>query len=186
MRKEGRDEYLSMVLVILLSLAPFGMFVALTYVHAVDTAHSTLNRASSVAVQGVDELFADGERILSRIVRDTDLRPSAETIRVLSHAQYIDLRFREIGIIDEGGALIATNFGPVEPPIQIAPEHRVKPGDPRLQLVGLFRTALMGEHSIVLAAERQPDRARRSILHRARIADGDLRLAALLMDDPQR
>jgi len=150
-RGEGRDEYLAIILVALLTLTPIAFFVGLTYVHAVETAHRTLARTVSVAIQVADDLFEEGEGILSRIVSDTDLSPSAETIRVLSRAQYIDPRFREIGIIDERGALVATNFGPVDPPIPISPEQRSDPSNPRLQLVGLFRTVLMRERSIVLS-----------------------------------
>jgi c-di-GMP phosphodiesterase len=151
MRKDQRDDYLSIAVVIILSLAPVAIFLVLTYLHSIEAAKASLSRVAALAVHDADRLIEDGERILTRLSRDTDLKPTTETIKQLSRAEYIDPRFREIGIIDEQGFLVATNFGPVIPPVPIPSELRSDPRDRRLQLLGAFETVLMGEKSIVLA-----------------------------------
>lgn len=151
MPRHGRDDTLSIVVAVLLSLLPVVVFLGLTYRHSVEAARAELDRAAELGAYGADRLLEDGERILTRIAREADLAASPETIRLLSRTEYVEPRFREIGIIDANGALVATNFGPVVPPIPIPREQRSDPADRHLQLVGLFRTALMGERSIILA-----------------------------------
>jgi len=151
MHTERRHDDFAVATVIALSLAPVLMFLILTYGHAVDTANRSLDRLAAVAMHGAEEMIDDADRILGRIVLDTDLSPSTETVITLARAEYIDPRFREIGIVDDRGTLVVTNFGPVVPPIPIAAARRSDPRIRQLQLVGLFKTELMGERSIVLA-----------------------------------
>jgi c-di-GMP phosphodiesterase len=126
-------------------------FVALAYVQAMESARASLDRTAAVAVHRADELIEDAQRILTRLATDSDLTPSRETIKLLARAEYIDPRFREIGLVDDSGFLVATNFGSVDPPVKIPPGQRADPLVRQLQVIGNFETALMREYSVVLA-----------------------------------
>lgn len=151
MFSEGRKNSSYILVLLLLSVIPIAMFVVIAYLHTLKMAEMALTRITATAVQRTDTMLEDAERILRRLAYDTDLSPSAETIRHFARAQYVDVRFREFGLIDADGCLVATNFGPVEPPLPI-PEHlRSDPKVPSLQVLGVHQTYVMGERSIILS-----------------------------------
>lgn len=143
--------YLFWVLLVGVSLIPVATFSVLAYIQAMRSAQASLDRTAKIAIHRADKLVEDAQRILTRLATDSDLTPSRETIKLLARAEYIDPRFREIGLVDDSGFLVATNFGPVDPPVKIPSGQRADPLVRQLQVIGNFETALMREYSVVLA-----------------------------------
>lgn len=151
MLSDERKRLSYVVAIVLLSIVPVAAFVAIEYVQTIKAAQASLARVAAAAIERTDAMLEDAERILGRLARDTDLSPSAETIRLLTRAEYIDPRYREIGLINADGMLVATSFGPVTPPLPIPDDRRADPAVAGLQVVGIYQTHLMGERSIILS-----------------------------------
>jgi EAL domain-containing protein (putative c-di-GMP-specific phosphodiesterase class I) len=94
-----------------------------------------------------DRLVADADAVLTRLAADTDGDPPEKLLR---RAEYLDPRFREFGVLDPAGRLVRTNFGPVLPPLPVAPSDAADPAHPNTQVVGLRKTSVMGEWSILV------------------------------------
>jgi sensor c-di-GMP phosphodiesterase-like protein len=147
--KRNKISYIAAI--VLLSVMPIAAFIGIEYVQTVSAAKVSLERVASAAIHRTNRMLEDAELMLGRLAHDSDLSPTPETIRLLARAEYIDARFREIGLIDAQGHLVATNRGPVSPPLAIDSASRANLSQPRVQVLGLFRTHVMGERSIVLS-----------------------------------
>lgn len=139
----------------MLSVLPVIIFVGIDYVQSIRLAQLSLKRAATAAADRANAMLEDAERLLSRLTLDSDLTPSPETVRMFSRAEYIDPRFREIGLLDWDGRLVATSLGRVDPPMEVPPDRRADPAQSRLQVVGLHKTYVMGERSIILSLPTQ-------------------------------
>ncbi|MGF1460648.1 MAG: EAL domain-containing protein [Leptolyngbyaceae cyanobacterium] len=115
-------------------------------------ARSQLSRTTEKNAQEISNLIRSAELTLQELeisLRNWDAE-DAEIWPLLQRKAYNDPRFREIGLIDPDGNLIATSLGPVRPPIQIDSLGRVDLSNKTLQLTGPLTTTVMRERSIVL------------------------------------
>ncbi|MBW4554019.1 MAG: EAL domain-containing protein [Aphanocapsa sp. GSE-SYN-MK-11-07L] len=139
------------LLAIIASTVPSLILLVFTYIQTLSRAASSLEQEVESARIRTNNLLEQAESTLYRLAKDTNGQPTPEAINLLRRKIYNDPRFREAGIINEAGFLVATNFGPVDPPLKIPPEYRPNFKQKQVQLVGLFRTVLMKEKSIVIS-----------------------------------
>lgn len=149
--KSRRRGLLFIAWVLLASTLPPIAVVVLTRHQALRDHEDSLQRTVDVAVGRANRLLQNADDALHRFVIDSKDAPEPDAVRRLVRLVYDDPRFREAGIIDAEGRLVATNFGPVQPPHPFPPHELADPTDPDLQVLGLFRTVVMEERSIVLA-----------------------------------
>ncbi len=140
----------TLVALIALAFLPTVILLVLTYRQAVRRAEVALADNVATANRRATSLLTAADKALSRLRNDATGRSHADTQKQLVRLVYEDLRFREAGLNDPTGRLVLTNFGPVEPPILITESERCRPGENRLQVVGLIKTAIMREKSIII------------------------------------
>jgi sensor c-di-GMP phosphodiesterase-like protein len=138
------------LLAVIASTVPSLVLLVFTYIQTLSRAESSLNQEVELARVRTNNLLEQAEATLYRLAKDTDEQPTAQSINLLRRVIYNDPRFREAGIINQAGFLVATNFGPVNPPLKIPPEYSPNFKQKQMQVTGLFRTLLMKEKSIVI------------------------------------
>lgn len=138
-------------LAIVASVIPSLVLLTTTYNQTISTAESHLNQEVELAKNRADNLLAEAESILYRLRQDTDKQSPTQSINLLRRIIYNDPRFREAGIVNEAGFLVATNFGTTKPPLKIADEQNPNFDNKNVQIVGLFRTTFMQEKSIIIS-----------------------------------
>jgi sensor c-di-GMP phosphodiesterase-like protein len=133
------------------TLLPPVMLVAITHAQALQSAERTLEDAVAGAVKRTNRLLSRADAALRGFVAEARETTGQDVPRRLARLVYGDPRFREAGIIDQNGNLVVTNFGPLVPPVPVPPDQRSDPTIPELQVIGLVRTAVMEEKSVILA-----------------------------------
>ncbi len=139
------------LLAIFASTVPSLVLLVFTYFQTLSRAASSLEQEVESARIRTNNLLEQAESILHRLDRDTNGQSTPQSINLLRRTIYNNPLFREAGIVNEAGFLVATNFGPVNPPLKIPPEYRPDLKQKQVQLIGLFRTILMQEKSIVIS-----------------------------------
>ncbi len=134
-----------------LGVASVALLVGVLRHRAFAAADHALDEKLVVATARVNRLLAAAETALNRLAADTAAEPTDALLKAMSRLQYNDPRFREVGLLDPAGRLVMTNFGRLEPPLPVSPADRPNPADGRFQVVGLIRTAVMRETSILLS-----------------------------------
>lgn len=150
-RSRRRVTGLLAATIILVTVIPSVVLLGVTYLQTLRSAEASLGQTVERFVNRSNLLLETADHVLYRLRKEVGTVPTGELQRHLAQLVYDDPRFREAGVIDGSGNLIVTNFGLVQPPLPIPVEARADPGNQRLQVVGLFRTVLMKEKSIVVA-----------------------------------
>ncbi len=139
------------LLAVIASTVPSLALLVFTYIQTLARAELSLKQEVELARVRTNNLLEEAESTLYRLAKDTDGKPAAQSINLLRRVVYNDPRFREAGIINEAGFLVATNFGAVNPPLRIPSEYSPDFKQKQVQVTGLFRTLLMKEKSIVIS-----------------------------------
>jgi sensor c-di-GMP phosphodiesterase-like protein len=147
---------LSILLIVFLgSLLPVVGLLAIAYFQAIYHTQGWLSQEVRQSVRRTDRLLETADDQLNQIAADTKGKPSPEALNLVRRTVYNDPRFREVEIVDERGFLVLTSLGEVNPPIPIPQAQRANPKIRSLQMIGLIRTALMQEKSLVLSLPTQ-------------------------------
>ncbi len=138
-----------MLLAVVAGLAPMAAMLWLSRQRALSRAEQTLRAASHAADIRLNRVINAAAGILTRLAQDTGGQMNNDTLRLLQRAVYDEPYSREAGLVDENGNLVCTSLGPVEPPIAVPPGSN--PEIHRAQVVGLVKTEVMREQSLVIA-----------------------------------
>lgn len=140
-----------------ISLIPPGIFLGISYFEYNSTAKILLKTNVNGGVQRINFLLKSGNDVLLDLANtiDPDIPDDPETKARLERIVYDNPLFRELGIINDQGFLTLTSFGVVNPPKEIDPARRSDPSNSSLQIIGPFRTEVMGEESIILSLPTQ-------------------------------
>ena len=139
------------LLVLVGSVLPTVILLVISYFQAIASAKENLEGIIKTATIKTDQLLADADAILHRSKIDLQDADTQTAVKILQRQIYNDFRFREAGVINPKGLLILSSLGVVNPPIPISPtKARFDPSNLDLQLLGLGRTQIMEEQSIVL------------------------------------
>ena len=141
----------TLLAVALLALLPTAVLLAASYRGALRTAQAETDDTVRQGRRRVDELLAAADAKLRGYARDVARHPADARQEWLGRVVYNDARFREAGETDARGRLTLTDRGPVTPPIPVPPGERPDPANPATQLLGRYRTAVMGEESVVVS-----------------------------------
>jgi sensor c-di-GMP phosphodiesterase-like protein len=133
------------------SLLPVVALLTASYYQAIWRTQDWLNHEIRQSIQRTNDLLITADDLLNRIAADTGGKVTPDTLNIIRRTVYNDPRFREVGIINSQGDLVMTSLGEVKPPIPIPPEDRAKPSDKSLQVLGVIRTAVMREKSLILS-----------------------------------
>jgi Predicted signal transduction protein containing sensor and EAL domains len=137
--------------IILVTVIPSAVLLGVTYLQTLRTAEHALVRTVERYVNRANLLLETADHVLHRLRKEAGAVPAGELQRHLAQLVYDDPRFREAGVVDAGGNLVVTNFGLLQPPLPVPTDARADPANPNLQVIGLVRTVLMQEKSIVVA-----------------------------------
>jgi sensor c-di-GMP phosphodiesterase-like protein len=146
------DPYHSPILLVIVgSVLPTVVLLVISYFQAIASAKTNLEGIIKTAAIKTDQLLADADAILHRSKIDLQDADTQTAVKILQRQIYNDFRFREAGIINPEGLLTLSSLGVVNPPIPISPTKAgFDPSNLNLQLLGLGRTQIMQEQSIVL------------------------------------
>lgn len=141
----------SILIVIIVSILPTIVLLAISYFQAVALAKANLESIVKTATSKTDRLLEDADEILRRANIDLQEADRQTAVRVLQRQIYNDFRFREAGIINSEGLLVLSSLGVVDPPQtpSLAKIH-FNAANPDLQVLGPGRSQLMQERSIAL------------------------------------
>ncbi len=131
-----------------LGLIPVAVLAAALYSRAVARGERQLAAGAQSMAGRCDRLMTVADATLTRLVVEHDGDPPA---RVLDRLEYRAPRFREFGVVDPAGRLVRTSRGELTPPVAVPPADNADPANPDTQVVGLIKTAVMGERSISIA-----------------------------------
>ncbi|HEY9888979.1 MAG TPA: EAL domain-containing protein [Candidatus Obscuribacterales bacterium] len=140
------------------SLIPPIALLVVTYYQAIATTRTQLEANAERSAQQFSNLLRAADitlRELEVYLNNSNAESQADIWKLLQRIAYNDPRFREVGLVDENGFLVATSVGPVVPPVAIAATPRADLTRKELQVVGPITTAVMQERSIVLALPTQ-------------------------------
>jgi sensor c-di-GMP phosphodiesterase-like protein len=147
--RRARKLTLYVLLAVLAGLAPMVAMLWLSRQRALVRAEDTLRTACAAADLRLNRVLSAASTILDRLAQQTGGVMSDQTLRVLQRAVYDEPYLREAGLVDGHGRLVCTSLGAVEPPLAVPPginrEMR------RAQVVGLVKTEVMREQSLVIA-----------------------------------
>ncbi|WP_425216338.1 EAL domain-containing protein [Tumidithrix helvetica] len=130
---------------------PTVVLLVISYFQSIANAKTNLEGIIKVATQKTDLLLDNAEVMMRRSNIDLQNADSQTAINILQRQIYNDFRFREFGIVNPEGLLTLSSLGATNPPVTISPtKYRFEPSDLNLQILGLGRTQLMQEQSIVL------------------------------------
>ncbi len=147
------DEILKaqVLLVIAASVVPTIAMLTVSYFQAIGGAKTNLQDIINSATVKTENLISVTDQTLRRNNKDLQDADTETAARILRRQVYNDYRFRETGIINKDGLLTLTSLGIINPPVPISPiKARFNPGKPELQILGLGRSRLMQEESIVM------------------------------------
>ncbi|PZV15287.1 MAG: hypothetical protein DCF20_10915 [Pseudanabaena sp.] len=137
--------------VIVVSILPTIVLLVISYFQAIAYTKANLEGIIKVATQKTNLLLENAEDMMRRSNLDLQNADTQTAINILQRQIYNDFRFREFGIVNTEGFLTLSNLGVSNPPISISPsKYRFDPRDRNLQILGIGRTQLMQEKSIVL------------------------------------
>jgi sensor c-di-GMP phosphodiesterase-like protein len=134
------------------------LMLVFSYYQTLHRAEASLQAAVEQATRRIDSLLTTTDLILMDLAADIQNLDALNTETALNLAQtitYADPRFREVGIVDEDGALVVTSLGILDPPIPLPDDIRADLDRKTLQIVGPVTTKVMQERSIVLALPTQ-------------------------------
>lgn len=141
----------SVLLAIIASLLPTLVLLVISYLQSMTYARETLEGVVNRATIKTNQLLKDADAILHRSKIDLQDADAQTASKILQRQIYNDFRFREANLLNPEGLLIVSSLGVVDPPLPPAPTTtRFDPNNPDLQVLGLTRTRLMQEQSIVL------------------------------------
>ena len=98
--------------ILLASLLPMTLVLALFHDHLMDDARELLDHRAQRSHQEISRLLADAENQLEKIAAAVATGDPG-ILDILQHAEYRTAYFREAGVIDEKGYLTITNLGPI-------------------------------------------------------------------------
>lgn len=150
-RKAKLSDALHVACALATALIPLAVFVVISYQQAISSAQADLTDIVSMARERAQEIFRAAELELTRYARVTEGRITPESKNLLREIVYTNPYFREGGLLDERGFLVYSTVAAIEAPIWIPSEQRSDPALEGLQILGLARTRIMQEASIVLA-----------------------------------
>lgn len=148
----------------LLALGAFGItllpqmaLLILSYVHALTYERNELQSIASLSARQMTSLIRAAEITLKDLETyfSQDRLNDARHLQLLQRTVYRDPRFREIGVVNEAGALYLTSLGFIEPPILLQDRARLDLSKKELQILGPLTTQVMQERSLVLALPTQ-------------------------------
>lgn len=141
----------SIFLVIFTGLLPTIVLLILSYFQSIAHAEENLKGIINRATLKTNQLLEDAATILNRSNIDLQNADIPTTIKILQRQIYNDFRFREAGIINPQGFLTLSSLGAIDPPVPSSPiKLRFNPHNPNLQILGLGKTQLMQERSVIL------------------------------------
>jgi sensor c-di-GMP phosphodiesterase-like protein len=135
----------------LAALLPPVILAGLAYVQALRSVEATLEQTVAGSAKRTNRLLQRAETARHRFIVEAKETGNQDPSRRLARLGYDDPRFREAGVIDKAGNLVATNLGLVQPPVPVPPAERSDRTKPSLQVIGLVRTLVMEERSAILA-----------------------------------
>ncbi|MEM6437557.1 MAG: EAL domain-containing protein [Cyanobacteria bacterium P01_D01_bin.115] len=129
----------------------------LSYVHALTYERNELQSIASLSARQMTSLIRAAEITLKDLETyfSQDRLNDARHLQLLQRTVYRDPRFREIGVVNEAGALYLTSLGFIEPPILLQDRARLDLSKKELQILGPLTTQVMQERSLVLALPTQ-------------------------------
>lgn len=133
------------------AVAPLVLMLWLSYARAIDRSEASLRLMVDIGMRRADRIFKQAELTLEKLARDTGGNFTSQTAEYLARVVYNQTYFREAGLIDERGNLVCTSLGAVQPPIPVAPNEKSDPANPRMQIIGVVRTAVAGEDSVIVS-----------------------------------
>lgn len=140
-----------MLLVIVVSVLPTIVLLIVSYLQAIAYAKGNLEGIIKLATIKTDRLLEDADAILHRSKVDLQNADTQTSVKILQRQIYNDFRFREAGIINTKGLLTLSSLGVMNASVPISPiKAQFDPRNPDLQILGLGRTQIMQEKSIVL------------------------------------
>jgi sensor c-di-GMP phosphodiesterase-like protein len=154
-RKAKLSDALHVACALATALIPLAVFAVMSHYQAISNARADLTGIVSMARERAQEIFRTAERELTRYARVTEGRLTPESKNLLREIVYTNPYFREGGLLDAQGFLVYSTVAAIEEPIWIPNEQRSDPALEGLQVLGLARTRIMQEASIVLALPMQ-------------------------------
>mgnify|MGYP001795090588 FL=1 len=136
-----------------ITLLPQMALLILSYVHALTYERNELQSIASLSARQMTSLIRAAEITLKDLETyfSQDRLNDARHLQLLQRTVYRDPRFREIGVVNEAGALYLTSLGFIEPPILLQDRARLDLSKKELQILGPLTTQVMQERSLVLA-----------------------------------
>ena len=140
-----------------ITLLPQMALLGLSYVHALTYERNELQSIASLSARQMTSLIRAAEITLKDLETyfSQDRLNDARHLQLLQRTVYRDPRFREIGVVNEAGALYLTSLGFIEPPILLQDRARLDLSKKELQILGPLTTQVMQERSLVLALPTQ-------------------------------
>ncbi len=141
-------------------LATIGAVLFAGHALSVAWAQRSLSLAAERGIQTLDQYFSTAETSMRALEESTrNVTPEA-AVPFLASAIYRTPLFREAGLMDTQGRLVATSLGPVNPPFVVRADSRAPPSAPRgaLHTVGIVTTEGMKLPSLILAFPTQDGR----------------------------
>ena len=136
-----------------ITLLPQMALLMLSYVLALTYERNELQSIASLSARQMTSLIRAAEITLKDLETyfSQDRLNDARHLQLLQRTVYRDPRFREIGVVNEAGALYLTSLGFIEPPILLQDRARLDLSKKELQILGPLTTQVMQERSLVLA-----------------------------------
>ena len=176
------------IITLCIGIVPLILTLWLTHHREFTHAQDQLDRAVERRSQAMDRVLAAADGLLHQLQTETkDLDPAAAAA-LLQRLVYRSPLFREAGLIRRG-EIIATSLGPTVPPKPVAPEDRSKPDKSGVQILGVVKTQVMSETSLILALSTGKDSEVNllvdpTLLEAAVLGPADLREGSSIMVAP--
>ena len=171
-----------------IGVVPLILTLWITHHREFSHAQNQLNLTVERRAQAMDRVRSAADGVLHQLAEETkSLDPAAAAVE-LQRQVYRSPLFREAGLIRDG-RLIASSLGATTPPLEIAPSQRSRSDRTGVQIVGVVRTQLMSENSLVLSLSTGPDSEVNllvdpTLLEAAVLGPADLREGASVMVSP--
>ncbi len=139
-----------------IALLPQLLLFVLGYFHTIADERKNLKAVLEFGDRQMSSLIRAAEITLEDVKSSLANNPDAavineQTVRQLQKIVYNDPRFREVGLVNEGGYLYLTNLGVVDPPVLLSENNRSDSSRQELQIIGPVTTTLMQERSVIFA-----------------------------------
>ncbi len=134
-------------------LAAIGVLLIVGYTLTLAWAQRSLHASAQRGISTLDQYFSAAETSMRTLEESTRIVTAREAAPLLARAIYRTPLFREAGLIDSQGRLVATSQGPVDPPFIVSRESLAPSSVQRgaLYTVGIVTTQVMSLPSLVLA-----------------------------------